>query len=284
VTRRPAAVIPEIAVQATAPAAATRHAGQAAPVIILGYPHSGAAQLQSLLSDSTMLACTSGTGLLPLCEQAAAVWRQVEDRDTGQVSALAAASIRAMTGALATQILATAGKSRWCELAMASPQAAETFLILYPAARFVCVHRCLSDVARTALQAAPWGLAGPGYAPFLAAYPASTLAALAAWWSAHTNALLTFEKNHPHECLQIRYEDFTADQPTTASAIASFLGFSDTAIPAATDQPHLPALGDTDQPAGPAPQPPIPATQLPPPLLTQINDLLERLSYPQLTS
>lgn len=279
-TRRPTAVIPEIAVQ-PGPPADGGHPVRAAPVIILGYPHSGAAQLQSMLSDGTGLACTSGTGLLPLCEQAAAVWQHAEGRDTEQISALAAASIRAMTGVLVTQILAAAGKDRWCELAMASDQAAETFLSLYPAARFVCMHRCFSDVTRTAIQAAPWGLAGHGYAPFLAAYPASTLAALAAWWSAHTTALLTFEQRHPRECQRIRYEDLAADQPGAASAIASFLGIGHTVSRTAA---HTPEIGTTGLSAGPAPGPPIPVTQLPPPLLTQVNNLLERLSYGPLTS
>jgi Sulfotransferase family len=266
-------------------AAASRPA-QPAPVIILGYPHSGGQQLLSLLSGNTGLACTSGTGLLPLCSQAAAVWRLAEDRDadSGQISALAAASIRAMAGAMVTQILARAGGNRWCEFAAVSEEAAGTFLSLYPAARFVCVHRCFSDVARTAIQASPWGLDGPGYAPFLAAYPGSTLAAVAAWWAARTSALLAFEQNHPRECLQIRYEDLTADQSGTASAMASFLGLNGTGNQAAMDPGPLPVAGATAEPARSAPEPGVPVALLPPALLAQLNDLLKRLGYPLLTS
>jgi protein-tyrosine sulfotransferase len=271
-------------------AAASRPA-QAAPVIILGYPHSGGQRLLSLLSDNTGLACTSGTGLLPLCSEAAAVWRLAEDRDaeSGQISALAAASIRAMVGAMVTQILARVGRNRWCEFAMASEQAAGTFVSLYPGARFVCLHRCFSDVARTAIQASPWGLANPGYAPFVAAYPASTLAALAAWWAVRTSALLAFEQDHPQQCLRVRYEDFDADQPGTASAMASFLGISgagesDTASQTALNPGRQPEAATTPEPAGTAPEPPIPVAQLPPALLAEVNDLLRRLGYPPLTS
>jgi hypothetical protein len=265
--------------------AASRPA-QAAPVIILGYPHSGAARLLSLLSDSTTLACTSGTGLLPLVDLAAAVWRRTEERDagSGQISALAAASIRAMIGALLTQILASAGRDRWCEFAVASEEAAGTFLSLYPAARFVCLHRCFSDVARTAIQASPWGLAGPGYAPFLAAYPGNTLAALATWWAARTSALLAFEQDHPHECLRIRYEDLAADQPGTASTMASFLGLRATETQAARRPGCLPVAGATAEPAVAGLELPIPEALLPPALLAQVNDLLKRLGYPTFTS
>jgi len=266
-------------------AAASRPA-ETAPVIILGYPHSGGQRLLSLLSDNSGLACTSGTGLLPLCSQAATVWRLAEERDgeSGHISALAAASIRAMVGAMVTQILARVGRDRWCEFAGATEEAAGTFLSLYPAARFVCVHRCFSDVARTAIRASPWGLAGPGYAPFVAAYPGSTLAALAAWWAARTSALLAFEQDHPRQCLRIRCEDLDADQPGTASAMASFLGISDTASQAATNPGHQPEPATRPEPAGTAPEPAIPVAQLPPALLAQVNDLLASLGYPPLTS
>jgi hypothetical protein len=270
----------------TAAAAATSRPAQPAPVVILGYPHSGAARLMSLLSDSTELACTSGTGLLPLCDQAAAVWQRAEDKETGQISALAAASIRAMASAMLSQILARTGRDRWCEFAIASQETAETFLRLYPATRFVCLHRGFTDVARTAIRASPWGLAGPGFAPFVNSYPGSTLAAVAAWWTAHTSTMLTLERNHPHEALRVRYEDLEADQPGTASAIAAFLGVSNISLQAATDPGPMPAAGttaDSPAPQSPPPEPPIPLAQLPPPLLTQVNDLLQRLSYPPLT-
>jgi hypothetical protein len=285
VTGRPGAVVRGSAGQPGATADASRPA-QAGHVIILGYPHSGGARLLSLLSDSTPLACTSGTGLLVLCDQAAALWRRMEngDPESGQISALAAASIRALSGAVVTQILATVGRNRWCELAIASEQAAGTFLSLYPSARFVCMHRCFSHVARVAIHASPWGLDGPGYAPFVAAYPNSTLAALAAWWAARTSALLTFEQDHPDASLRVRYEDLVADQPAITSAIASFLDINDTRNQPTINQGHLPAAATTAEPAISEPEPPVPVALLPPPLLSQVNDLLERLGYPLLTS
>lgn len=263
--------------------------GGSAPVIVLGYPHSGAARVLSLLSDRGGLACTSGTGVLPLCHQAAEVWRHAEGRleEPAKISALAAASIRAMVGAVITQVLVREGRDRWCEFAVASEDAAGTFLSLYPAARFVCVHRGFSDVARAALQTSPWGLSGPGYAPFITAYPGSTLSALGAFWVARTAALLSFETNHSAQCLRIRYEDI-GGPPGTAATIASFLSLS-LSLSEAAGRPALEAERVSSAEAAPeladaAPEQGIPVAQLPPALLTEVNDLLERLDYPRLSA
>jgi Sulfotransferase family len=276
----PGALAPNVVGHLSSPgatAAATNLAGSA-PVIVLGYPYSGAARVLSLLSDSGGLACTSGTGVLPLCHQAAEVWRHAEGRleEPGKISALAAASIRAMVGAVITQVLVREGRDRWCEFAVASEDAAGTFLSLYPAARFVCVHRGFSDVARAALQSSPWGLAGPGYAPFVTAYPGSTLSALGAFWVARTAALLSFETNHPAQCLRIRYEDIDGE-PGTAATIASFLSLGEAASRPALEAGRVSSAEAT-------PEPGVPVAQLPPALLTEVNDLLERLDYPCLSA
>jgi hypothetical protein len=286
-TPAPGALAPGVAGRVSGPgamAAATRLTGSA-PVVVLGYPHSGAARVLSLLSDTGGLACTSGTGVLPLCHQAAGAWRHAEGKaeEPGMISALAAASIRAMAGPLITQILVREGRDRWCEFAVASEHAAGTFLSLYPAARFVCVHRGFSDLARAVIQASPWGLAGPAYAPFLAAYPASTLSALAAFWIARTAALLSFETDHPAQCLRIRYEDIDG-QPGTAATIASFLGLGGTGSQPALRAERVSTAGAIPKPADSAPEQGIPVVQLTPAQLAEVNDLLERLDYPRLSA
>jgi hypothetical protein len=184
---------------------------------------------------------------------------------------------------LATQILARSDGRRWCEFTAASEDAAETFLSLYPGARVVCLHRCFGDVARAAVQASPWGPTGPGYTPFLVAYPGNTLAALAAWWATRTAGLLAFEQQHPDACLRIRYEDLTADRPGTVSTLVSFLGIGDAGNHAAMGSGHLPPCRTTAEPAGSALEPPIPVAQLPVALLARVNELLNLLAYPQLT-
>jgi Sulfotransferase family len=211
---------------------------QPGPVIILGYAHSGLARLQRLLGDSPALACTSGTGVLPLCEQAAAAWRSIDHRD-GQLSSLAAASVRALADSMITAILAGAGRTRWCETSTARASSATAFLQLYPAARFLCLHRSCPDVIRAAIRANPWGVAGTAFVPFAAAYPASSAAAVAAYWASCTEALLEFEDAHPGECRRVRYEDLTSHPDRAAAEILGFLALSpgDPAAPWVTGHP-----------------------------------------------
>jgi len=52
-------------------------------VIVLAPAYSGAGTLRSLLEGHPDLACTAGTGLLPLCEQALATWRSADGRPAG---------------------------------------------------------------------------------------------------------------------------------------------------------------------------------------------------------
>jgi protein-tyrosine sulfotransferase len=219
--------------------AVTEHA----PVVVLAGPDSGGPRLLSLLSASGELACTSGTGVLPLCGQAAEVWQ------------------------------------RWCECAVPARAAAETFLGLFPGTRFVCLHREASQVIRAALARSPWGLAGQAYRPFIAAQPGSTVAALATYWIAHTEALLTFQADHPDKCLRVRFEDLTGAMGSTPAALNSFLGL------AATGYPGLPSPREDYPPVHHADAPPsaaFPLEQLPPPVLAQVNGLLGQLGYPSL--
>lgn len=245
------------------------------PVIVLTYAYSGAERLQSLLARHPELACTSGTGILPLCEQAAATWRNVDGRPEGPLSALAITSTRALATGIITALLAQAGNRRWCELATASPVSAETFSQLYPGTRFLCLHRACPDVAHAALHTSPWGLAGPTFAPFNAAHPASSVAALTAYWTAHTGPLLAFEQAHPGNCRRVRYEDLATD--AEASQIFAFLGLPDPS-PGIFDR----ADANDRAPHAGHPTVPIPAAQIPAPLLAQANQLNSKLSYPPL--
>lgn len=252
-----------------------------APVVVLASPDSGGQRLLSLLSASGELACTSGTGVLPLCDQAAQVWRSVENGGprAGRLSALAARSIRASVAPLIMSIVASSGAQRWCECAVPAREAAEAFLGLFPGTRFVCLHRGADQVIRAALARSQWGLAGQAYRPFIAAHPGSTVAALAAYWAAHTEALLAFEADHPGGCLRVRFEDLPGATGNTPVALSSFLGL------AATGYLSPPSPREGDYPAPDADAPPsaaLPLEQLPPGMLAQVNDLLDQLGYPYL--
>jgi hypothetical protein len=244
-----------------------------APVIVLTYAHSGAELLRSLLARHPDLACTSGTGVLQLCQQAATAWRRTDGLADGPLPALAAASIRNLAGTIITTLLAAEGRRRWCEISTAEFAAAETFLELFPATRVLCLHRNCPDVVYAAVHASPWGPAGQAIAPFVSAHPASTAAALTAYWTVHAGRLLAFERAHPGTCHRVRYEDLTGG---SCSGLHAFLGLDDhgSALPgwAAASAPTTADAHDRSAP--------FPARQIPPGLLDQAGSLMNVLGYP----
>jgi hypothetical protein len=246
-------------------------------VIVLAPAYSGASTLRSLLEGHPDLACTSATGLLSLCEQAVATWRNADGRRAGSPSALASAATRALAASIISSILAREGKPRWCEIAAASPQAAETFLRLYPGTRFLCLYRECRQVIRAVLDASPWGITDPIFASLAVKFPANTVASLTAYWVATTGPLLAFEREHPNSCLRVRFEDLARGQQANEE-ITSFLGLA-----AAVGQP---SYGGHDQPppGSPDTEPAadFPVSLIPPALLEQADDLLQQLGYPAL--
>jgi hypothetical protein len=254
------------------------------PVVVLTYGHAGGQILQALLDAQPELACTAGTGVLSACAQAAAAWRQVDGQPQAPLSALAVTSIRKLAIQMITVIVARTGRPRWCETAAADPGAAEMFLRLFPATRFVCLHRACPEVVSAVLRASPWGLSGPAFAPYVTANPFSTAAALVTWWLGHAAPLLAFERDHPEACRQVRFEDLAGDPRGVLHDLQSFLGLSTKAAgfprpqpPDQSDQPNGRAadLGGASQ---------FPVGQLPPDLVRHVNELHAQFGYPPLAT
>jgi hypothetical protein len=252
--------------------AASGDATPAGPVVVLTYPYAGGGELRSLLARQPDLACTAGTGILPLCDQAATAWGVVDERPDGPPSRLAETSTRALAGSMITALLVRQGKRRWCEVATAAPDAATAFVRLFPGTRVVCLHRAWQDVVRAAVQASPWGLSGAEFAPFVTAHPASTAAALTAYWVARTTSLISFEQAHPGICLRVRHEDLASE---SLASLSGFLGLAEVAL-------RQPAWLYDDPPVAPhgtSSGPGFPTGQVPPALLERASGLMESLGY-----
>lgn len=243
------------------------------PIVVLAYAYSGAPRIHRLLSSSPFLACTWGTGLLPLCAQAAAAWQRIDNRD-GPPSSLALSCIRALASSMITVVLAGTGKSRWCEISFSPPAAAETFLQLYPGAKFVCPHRSCPDVIRAGIEANPWGLAGSGLGQFTAAYPGNSAAAIAAYWAECTESMLRFQQAYPAACIQVRYEDLAGCPDQEAGDLFAFLGLDADGSSPRDDE--APSAGESASLTGAQ----VPASFLPLPLTERVNGLQGRLGYP----
>lgn len=207
------------------------------PVLILSFAHSGAEHLQQLLARDRSLACTAGSGIIPMCATVLAIWQRV-DRRPGRASGLAASSTRTLINAQIVMILARNGASRWCELATSPAEAAESFVELFPQTRVVCVHRSCADVMTTAIRSSPWGSTGLGLGPHSAAFPGNTAASLVAYWADRTEGLLTIEDRHPGSTFRVRYESDVTGGDQTLPGLGEFLGLR----PRGTDGGAAPSM------------------------------------------
>jgi hypothetical protein len=247
------------------------------PIIVLSYPHSGAGKLSRLLSASGSLACTSGTGIVPLCHTAMVTWQQAEE--SGQPgSALAAKSVRALATQMITIILARTGASRWCETTFTNNAAATIFRQIFPAATFVCVHRSLRAVLAEGIRAYPWGLGASPFWPFAGPHPGNDASTITAFWAARTEDLLAFEASHSAACVRIRHEDLVADTGARAAELYTHLGLNSSDLTALSHLP--PDVGHHDGRDEPDQQRALPVDHLPPKLLAKATELHRKLDYP----
>jgi hypothetical protein len=245
------------------------------PVILLSYPYSGAGRVQRFLGATTGLACTSGTGIIPLCDAAAQTWRRIDGLDERALSRLAVTTIRGLVTAQVTAILANAGKKRWCELATSDPSAAQSFVKAIPGAAVVCVHRGCLETIRAWITASPWGLHGAGLAPYLLAYPGNSVAAVAACWANSTDALLAFEAANPQVARRIRSEDVTAAPSEAVAELLPWLGLDGRQAGLAEPVLH----DDSAAVAAPSAEPAMPVQMIPPQLRERIGRLHATLGY-----
>jgi hypothetical protein len=253
------------------------------PIIVMGYPHSGAALIQQLLSAGTTLACTQGTGIIPLCAVAAETWQRLEGQPGRQASPLAVASVRRLVTTQVTTLLAVGGQGRWCELATVSPDAAVPFLQVFPGASFICVHRSSTSVIRAGVQASPWGLQGQIARSYLMSYPGNSVAALAAHWADATQSLLAFEAANPQSSHRVRYEDVVADPDHALAPVRTSLALRRAAgdgAPGGPGGPGQPQSQSPDHDPQAAADDKVPAEMIPAPLLDSIGALHAELGYP----
>jgi hypothetical protein len=244
---------------------------------VLSYAYSRARIVQGILAAGTDLACTQATGIVALCGAAAETWRRVESQPGSGMTQLAALSIQQLVITQVTALLAGTGKGRWCELAMASPGAAASFLAVFPGTGFVCVHRSCPDVIREGIQASPWGLQDPAVRFYCQPYPGNNVAALAAYWADATETLLAFEAANPQSSHRIRYEDVESDPDHTLTQVRTSLRLNQAghggqatapAEPKDAGNPGFVRLGIT-----------VPAEMIPRELRRRIDSLHAQLGY-----
>ena len=245
------------------------------PLVVLTYAHAGAELLREVLSACPAVTCTMGTGVIPLCHATLAVWRAVEGRNAAP-SALAIRSVRTLAATMITAIQAGSGATRWCDIAVATPEAAAAFLQVFPSTAFLCLHRGFDGVLADGLKAYPWGLGASPFWPYAGSHPGNSVATIAEYWAAGTERLLNFEASHAERCGRVRYEDLAAEENRVAAAVHGFIGLDPDALPAR----HTPrvAAGEDGDEAVRAEQ----LSCLPDWARAKISGLQARLGYPPL--
>jgi len=218
---------------------AAKPGNRSGPIIVLTYAHAGAEYLKRALSTSSELACTAGTGFVPLCDRAAATWQALGSGNT-ELSVLAIKTVRMLADAMTTVIRAETGAKRWCETVFAAPATAETFLRIFPEAMFVCLHRSLEGVLAEGIQAYPWGLGGSPFWPYPGGHPDNVPTTIASYWAAHTKSLLSFQTKYDKSCIRVSYEDLMSNPNYHLLEIFRWLGVNSPNLTLINDFTKLP--------------------------------------------
>lgn len=262
------------------------------PVFVLCAGRSGSTLLRFLLDSHPALTCPPETRIPWLCTQASQAWSVIEDAPLGgdpEFPEPVLEGLRRSFDPMIAAVLARSGKRRFCDKSLGAALHSPLLRAVWPEARFISLYRHPMDVIGSGVEAAPWGLNGYGFEPYVAASPGNSVAALGSYWVDYTAAILSAEEAHGEACLRLRYEDLVADPEAEAERLFGFLGTEP--VPGITK-----TLLTGDRPrSGPGDHKiwntssiegasvgrgwSVPAAFLPAPLMSSINSLAGRLGY-----
>ena len=185
----------------------SRSADLDSPVVVLTAARSGSTLLRLLLDAHPDLACPAETSILRTCSQLASSWEAVYgDEFSASHRERMNSSIRGMLDALYGPYLTERGKAQWCDKSLGTAMIADSFVDLYPRAKFICLYRHAMDVIYSAIEASPWGMTGYGFDRFSVLSGGNNIYAAASYWADQVSQIMAFERRHPERCLRINYE------------------------------------------------------------------------------
>jgi protein-tyrosine sulfotransferase len=204
----------------------------APPVFVLCGARSRSTLLRFILDAHPDLACPPETNIPALCAQLATVWSLIvgapispeRGEEPPAIPDAAIVGIRHSVDDIIASYLARRGGQRYCDKSLGTARFADLLLRVYPETKFVCLYRHPMDMIASGIEACPWGVAGYGFDPYIAASPGNIMLALARYWTDHTSSILAAEEQFPGSCHRVRYEDLVADPERTAAELFAFLG------------------------------------------------------------
>jgi protein-tyrosine sulfotransferase len=154
--------------------------------------------------------------------------------------------IRSIVSGLLDSRTHARGKKVWCEKSPPNVDHRELLSLLYPEARFVCLHRHPLDVMHSCLEACRYGFFMTVLTEYVRSSPHDLLTALASYWADVTEALLACERELPGRTFRIRYEDVVADPAETLERLFHFLDldWDPSLLDAIFTTRHDPGIGD----------------------------------------
>jgi protein-tyrosine sulfotransferase len=132
-----------------------------------------------------------------------------------------AATVRNLLSERLVAQMSSKGKRIWCEKTPQNVHHLQLLEILFPQAKYVCLHRHCCDVVVSAMK-----LAGriSAIQKYIYRSEGHVLTGTIRWWCDVTRSLLEMEEKHPERCFRLRYEDLVTDPGSVLPPLFSFLG------------------------------------------------------------
>jgi hypothetical protein len=202
------------------------------PLFVFCEARSGSTLLRFLLNAHPGLSCPPETNLAALCHQMVNTWSVLAGypppgATPAQIPELPAevvVGLRSTMDLMVSSYLVRVGGTWLCEKSLGSARHAKLLLQVYPQAKFLCLYRHPMDFIASAMEACPWGLAGYGFDPYIAATPGNSVFALARFWLETTAEIMSAEEDFAEHCLRLRYEDLVSNPEPVMSQVLGFLG------------------------------------------------------------
>lgn len=196
------------------------------PVFVLSSPRTGSTLLRYVL-DTHRAVCSPGELRLGrLCESLFLTLQrtlgQVENHPVATRDDVLVRRVREVVDGIMDEYRGLRNAHIWCDKAPENLDHLKALELVYPEARYVCLHRDALDVAHSCLE-----VSRQGFMTELSMYAAADfrnlVAAMLESWIEKTRTLLDFEREHPHRCFRIRYESLVREPAETLRPLFDFL-------------------------------------------------------------